>query len=110
MSNNMCEYCKEMQRLVYEYDIDLVKIQELVDKNVLELYAANCYPKDMGHYMDEGKHYTINTYYHCSNCNRYFYLGFCLYGRPIIKEVNDSEIENRVSRIEWGFLGTYFNK
>lgn len=110
MSENRCESCNEMQRLVNEYIIDLEKIQELVDKNILELYAGNCYPKEISNHMDIGKHYTINTYYHCSKCSSYYYLAFCLYGRPIIKEVNKSEAENRALHLEWGFLGTYFKE
>lgn len=110
MGNNNCENCKEMQRLVDEYKIDLEKIQELIDNNILELYGANCYPKEISYYMDRGNHYIIQGYYRCNRCNRYFYLGFCLYGNPILKEVSEEEAKRRSLLLEWGFVGSYFNK
>jgi hypothetical protein len=109
-SKKGCEKCKSMQELVADDKIDLNKIQELVDDNVIELYAGNCYPKELSNHMNEGKHYTMNTYYHCTECDSYYYLGFCLYGRPIIKKVNHGDAENSALRLEWGFVGTYFSQ
>lgn len=105
----MCISCNNVERLVAENKIDLELVQKMIDDNILELYAGNCLPEEIPMYIDKGNHYTINTYYRCKACNKNYYIGFCLYGRPIIKEVESNELFKRISQLEWGYVGTYFS-
>ncbi len=52
----------------------------------------------------------MNAYFKCSECNRYYYAGYCLYGRPIIKEVTEAQSYERAAKLEWGYLGDYYEK
>ncbi len=106
----MCEQCAEMEELAALKKIDLGLIQRLIDENKLDLYAGNCYPNEISKHMDIGRYYTINTYYHCSKCDKFFYVGFCLYGLPIIKEVDKDKAADGALRFEWGFTGSFFEK
>lgn len=104
----MCVSCNRMEQLVAKNDINLNVVQQLLTEDILELYAGNCLTEEIGMYMDKGNHYTINTYYQCKTCKKYYYIGFCLYGSPIIKELDKIEVDSRIQKLEWGFVGTYF--
>ena len=104
----MCDQCGEMEGLLISDNINLELIQKLVDDGKIDLYARNCNPNELSEYLDRGNHYTMNTYYHCKKCNKYYYVGFCLYGNPLIEEVDSQKILDDILRLEWGYVGTYF--
>jgi len=104
----MCNKCCEMEVLVKNDEINLKLIEQLINNKSIELYAGNCFPNEISHYMDKGNHYTINMIFKCNYCNEYYYIGFCLYGRPIIKIIAKDDVQKRISGFEWGYVGTYF--
>ncbi|HEY9160988.1 MAG TPA: hypothetical protein VIS94_07885 [Desulfomonilia bacterium] len=104
----MCIDCSKMEQLVAENQINLNVVQQLLRENTIELHAGNCLPEEIEMYLDKGNHYTINTYYQCKVCKKYYYIGFCLYGSPIIKEIDKIEVDQGISRLEWGFVGVHF--
>lgn len=106
----MCDKCSDMEALAASKNINLVLIQKLIDDNKIELYAGNCYPNEIPKHMDIGRYYTIRTYYHCNKCDKFYFVGFCLYGNPIIKEVEKAEVIEAARRLEWGNIGSFFEK
>ncbi|ROR29168.1 immunity protein 63 of polymorphic toxin system [Mobilisporobacter senegalensis] len=102
--------CKGMQDLVDKKEIDLELIQSFVDSGYLKLYAANCMPKEINYWIDKGNHYTIETVYYCDKCGKYYYVGFCLYGRPIIKEITKEDALRQGKQMGWGCLGIYYGE
>lgn len=50
------------------------------------------------------------TYYHCAICDRFYFVGFCLYGPPQIEEVSREKANNGALHLEWGHLGFYYQK
>lgn len=104
----MCLNCNEMEKLVKKNKIDLKIIEELINNKSIELYAGNCFINEIDHYMEKGNHYTINTICRCNYCNEYYYIGFCLYGNPIIKVIDEDDVQKRASNLEWGYVGTHF--
>lgn len=103
-----CDGCKIIETMIDDRKINLNSIQKLVKENKLDLYASNCKANEIDYWINKGNHYTINTYYKCNECERYYFVGFCLYGTPIIKELSKDDVIDGALRIEWGFDGTYF--
>lgn len=104
----MCKKCSVMEELVKNDSINIKLIEEQVNNKVIELFAGNCTISEISYHMDKGNHYTIHTIYKCNYCNAYYHIGFCLYGRPIIKLIDREDALERISRFEWGYVGTYF--
>lgn len=109
-AQDTCEACKVIGAMIAEKRIKEIVLQELVDMGELSLFAANCQPKDFGYWIEKGNHYTINACLKCSRCNKYYYVGFCLYGSPIMKEVAEADAYERAARLEWGYLGGYYEE
>lgn len=96
-----------MERLIRKNIIDLDLLQSLVDTRRLEIYAGNCQPCRVDYWIERGNHYTIQIIF-CSPSETYYYVGFCLYGQPIIKEISYQEAKIYSERIVWGYVGTSF--
>lgn len=104
-----CKTCKEIEKMIEAGGPNDLKLQEMLDRKELILFAANCEPKDFYYWMDRGNHYTMNAYFECPYCHEFYYAGHCLYGRPVIKKVTKDDSINQATRLEWGYLGSYFS-
>ena len=111
MENHLsdCSSCQELHTTVGKSPNDLM-LQKMVDDKHLDLYAANCLPKDFAYWIDKGNHYTMIAILYCKKCRRYYFAGYCLYGSPIMKEITPEEANLYAARMEWGYIGSYFKK
>lgn len=105
-SSPLCPACAPICGMIAAGAPDDAVLQRLLDEGRLQLYAANCQPKDFAYWMDRGSHYTMNAAFYCPHCGQYYYAGYCLYGRPVVKEYTPELARRLADRLEWGYLGT----
>ncbi|WP_432650129.1 hypothetical protein [Huintestinicola sp.] len=49
------------------------------------LYMSDCNFENLMEEVGWERYYTYLTYLKCPKCNKYFYLGICVRGRPVFK-------------------------
>ena len=52
-------------------------------------------------------HYTVCHYMRCRSCGALYFVGACIRGAPVFRQVADIRKENLDTRL-WGRCGTYY--
>ena len=73
----------------------------------MELYAGDCPLEDTGAVLDAEQHYTVCHYMQCRSCGALYFVGACIRGTPVFRQVEDIRKENLGTRL-WGRCGTYY--
>lgn len=112
MSKCTCENCKIVNELIngpshgdYIGNIKIIN-------GILELYASDYLIENILGHLDKQDRYSLNQYFRCNNCNRYYFIGICFYGLYIFKEKSSSEIDSiNFNKIFDGCdkIGSFFN-
>lgn len=102
----MCRYCEGIRDIFKNFDIKA--IEEMEKKNVISLYAGDCFTNEIINHLEQEVHYTIQNYYQCNYCKVFFYIGFCVRGLPVYKEY--TVLEERWLKSLWGKVGRYYSK
>ena len=90
-----------------QYDQLLQKLMELERQGDMELYAGDCPLEDTGALLDAEQHYTVCHYMQCRSCGALCFVGACIRGAPVFRQVADIGKENLDTRL-WGRCGTYY--
>ena len=53
------------------------------------------------------QHYTVCHYMRCRSCGALYFVGACIRGAPVFRQVADIRKENLDTRL-WGRCGTYY--
>lgn len=114
--NLICPSCgqlaaqlKEDSGISYrQYDQILQKLMELERQGVMELFAGDCPLEDTGAVLDAERHYTVCHYMRCRGCGALYFVGACIRGAPVFRQVEDIRRENLNTRL-WGRRGTYYS-
>ena len=85
----------------------LQKLMELERQGDMELYAGDCPLEDTGAVLDAEQHYTVCHYMQCRSCEALYFVGACIRGAPVFRQVADIRKENLDTRL-WGRCGTYY--
>lgn len=113
--NLVCLFCgqlaaqmKEDSSISYrQYDQLLQKLMELERQGDMELYAGDCPLENTGAVLDAEQHYTVCHYMQCCSCGALYFVGACIRGAPVFRQVADIKKENMDTRL-WGRCGTYY--
>ena len=84
-----------------QYDQLLQKLMELERQGDMELYAGDCPWRILT------RHYTVCHYMQCRSCGALYFVGVCIRGAPVFRQVADIKKENLNTRL-WGRCGTYY--
>ena len=104
----MAAQMKEDSSISYrQYDQLLQKLMELERQGDMELYAGDCPLESTGAVLDAEQHYTICHYMQCRSCGALYFVGACIRGTPVFRQVADIRKENLGTRL-WGRCGTYY--
>lgn len=90
-----------------QYDQLLQKLMELERQGDMELYAGDCPLEDTSAVLDAEQHYTVCHYMQCCSCGALYFVGACIRGAPVFRQVEDIRNENLDTRL-WGRCGTYY--
>ena len=112
-----CPFCgqlaaqlKEDRSFSYrQYDQLLQKLMELERQGDMELYAGDCPLEDTDAVLDAEQHYTVCHYVRCRRCGALYFVGACIRGAPVFRQVTDIRKENLGTRL-WGRCGTCFSQ
>ena len=89
------------------YVTTLLFFIELESNNIIELYAGDCKLSEALKILNEEKHYTVCHYLKCKECGQIIFIGACIRGTPIYKQIEDIKDEN-INNLLWGKEGTMF--
>ena len=111
----MCEQCYVLDQLLeagksnthQNYFPTLMFLNELVKEGNLELYAGDCPIDEVRMHIKSAKHYTIVHYFRCKNCDRIFFVGSCIKGKPTFRTIENISSVNLKNGL-WGRCGTYY--
>lgn len=93
----------------HQYDQLLQKLMELERQGDMELFAGDCPLEDTGAVLDAEQHYTVCHYMRCRSCGALYFVGACIRGVPVFRQVADIKKENLDTKL-WGRYGTYFSE
>ena len=57
--------------------------------------------------LDAEQHYTVCHYMRCRSCGTLYFVGACIRGTRVFRQVEDIRKENLGTRL-WGRCGTYY--
>lgn len=72
-----------------QYDQLLQKLMELERQGDMELFAGDCPLEDTGAVLDAEQHYTVCHYTRCRSCGALYFVGACIRGVPVFRQVAD---------------------
>lgn len=115
--NIICPFCGPLKAQIKERNGDphrqygqiLCKVTELERQGCLELFAGDCPLEDTDAMLDAEQHYTVCHYVRCCRCGALYFVGACIRGTPVFRQVADIRQENLGTRL-WGRCGTYFSQ
>lgn len=85
----------------------LQKLMELERHSDIELFAGDCPLEDTGAVLDAEQYYTFCHYMRCRSCGALYFVGACIRGAPVFRQVADIRKEKLDTRL-WGRCGTYY--
>ena len=88
-----------------QYDQLLQKLMELERQGDMELYAGDCPLEDAARCWTLSS--TVCHYMQCRSCGALYFVGACIRGAPVFRQVADIGKENLDTRL-WGRCGTYY--
>lgn len=74
---------------------------------MMELFAGDCPLEATATVLDSEQHYTVCHYMQCCSCGTFYFVGACIRGKPICRQVMDITKENWDNQL-WGRCGTYY--
>lgn len=92
-----------------QYDQILRRLMELERQGCMELFAGDCPLEDTDAVLDAEQHYTVCLYVRCRRCGALYFVGACIRGAPVFRQVTDIRKENLGTRL-WGRCGTCFSQ
>ena len=92
-----------------QYDQILCKLMELERQGCMELFAGDCPLEATDAVLNAEQHYTVCHYLRCRRCGALYFVGACIRGTPVFRQVEDIGKENLSTRL-WGRCGTYFSQ
>ncbi|MEO3944274.1 hypothetical protein [Gorillibacterium sp. CAU 1737] len=100
-----CEsYSDDFLTLDYSRAFSLMK--QLVEQGAVTFYAGSCPLDTLEVHLEREDLFTIQHYFKCG-CGRFYFTGYCVRGRPIVK-ILDSLPDNLLTLS--GHYGAYFGK
>lgn len=90
-----------------QYDQLLRELTELERQGRMELFAGDCLLEDTSAVLNAEQHYTVCHYMRCRSCGALYFVGACIRGAPVFRQVDDIKKENLDIRL-WGRCGTYY--
>ena len=84
-----------------QYDQILRELMELERRGDMELFAGDCPLEDTDTVLDAEQHYTVCHYMRCRNCGALYFVGACIRGTPVFRQVADIRKEDLGTRL-WG--------
>ena len=113
--NLVCPSCGQLAAQMKEdgsishrqYDQLLQKLMELERQGDMELFAGDCPLEDTGAVLDAEQHYTACHYMQCRGSGALYFVGACIRGAPVFRQVADIRKEKLDTRL-WGRCGTYY--
>ncbi|KGX84156.1 hypothetical protein [Pontibacillus marinus] len=87
----------------------LALLKEMNKQSRIDLFAGDCPLEEVERHLSEEKHYTIQHYFKCVDCNQYFLIGACIRGMPIYKCLDDLK-DLKVKSTLWGSCGSIFEE
>lgn len=113
--NLICHSCGQLAAQMKEasggsyrqYDQLLQKLMELERQGNVELFAGDCPLEDTNTVLEAEQHYTVCHYMRCRSCGALYFVGACIRGAPVFRQVADIRKENLDTRL-WGRCGTYY--
>lgn len=92
-----------------QYNQVLQKLMELEQQGEMELFAGDCPLEDTYTILEAEQHYTICHYMRCRSCGAFYFIGACIRGMPVVRQMDDIREEKLDTRL-WGRCGTYFSR
>ena len=92
-----------------QYGQILRELMELERQGRMELFAGDCPLEEADAALDAEQHYTVCHYMRCCSCGALYFVGACIRGAPVFRQVEDIRKENLAVRL-WGRCGTYYQK
>ena len=91
----------------HQYDQLLQKLMELERQGNVELFAGDCPLEDTNAVLEAEQHYTVCHYMRCRGCGALYFVGACIRGAPVCRQVADIRKKDLDTRL-WGRCGTYY--
>lgn len=91
------------------YGAILRNLMERERQGEMELFAGDCPLEDTVAVLDAEQHYTVCHYMRCRRCGALYFVGACIRGTPVFRQVSDITKENPGTRL-WGRCGTLFSQ
>ena len=92
-----------------QYNQILHKLMELEQQGEMELVAGDCLLRDTDAVLDAEEHYTVCHYVRCRHCGALYFMGACVRGTPVFRQVEDLGKEKLSTRL-WGRYGTLYSR
>lgn len=113
--NNSCLSCSLLMTQMketssdsyHQYSLILHTLIEWERKGGMELFAGDCPLEDADAVLDAEQHYTVCHYMQCRSCGSLYFVGACIRGMPVFRQVEDIKKENLDTRL-WGRCGTCY--
>lgn len=77
-----------------QYDQILQKLMERERQGDMELFAGGCPLEDTDAVLGVEQHYTVCHYMRCRSCGALYFVGGCIRGAPVFRQVEDIRKEN----------------
>ena len=90
-----------------QYNLILQILIELERKGEMDLFAGDCPLEDTDAVLGAEQHDTVCHYMRCRSCGALYFVGACIRGAPVFRQVEDIKKENLDTRL-WGRCGTYY--
>ena len=90
-----------------QYNLILQILIELERKGEMDLFAGDCPLEDTDAVLGAEQHYTVCHYMRCRSCGALYFVGACIRGAPVFRQVADIRKEKLDTRL-WGRCGTYY--
>ena len=98
---------QQAERVLKAASLD--KLMELEQQGEMELVAGDCLLRDTDAVLDAEEHYTVCHYVRCRHCGALYFMGACVRGTPVFRQVEDLGKENLSTRL-WGRCGTLYSR
>lgn len=90
-----------------QYHQLLLELMERERQGLIELFAGDCPLEDANTVLEAEQHFTVCHYMRCRSCGAIYFVGACIRGTPVFRQVEDVKKENLDNRL-WGRCGTYY--
>lgn len=92
-----------------QYHQLLRELMEQERQGLIELFAGDCPLEDANAVLEAERHFTVCHYMRCRDCGAIYFVGACIRGTPVFRQVEDVKKENLDNRL-WGRCGTYYSQ